>query len=46
LLLRLQLLRCQGVTIPAEWSRLRPREPGDLETPLQARAGRPAGLSA
>jgi PfaD family protein len=45
-LLRLQLLRCQGVAVPPEWSRLRPRPLDDLETPLQMRAGRPAGLSA
>jgi PfaD family protein len=46
LLVRLQQLRCQGVAVPAEWSRLRPREPGEWQTPLQARAARPAGLSA
>jgi PfaD family protein len=45
-LMRLQMLRCQGVAIPAEWSRLRPRERDGHHTVLQARGGHRAGLSA
>jgi PfaD family protein len=35
-LLRLQLLRCQGVTVPAGWTHLTPLEPDRLEECLQA----------
>jgi trans-AT polyketide synthase/acyltransferase/oxidoreductase domain-containing protein len=38
LLGRLHLLRCQGVAVPAEWSRLAPLEPAALQARLQPAA--------
>jgi hypothetical protein len=41
-LLRLQILRCQGVSVPPEWSRVEPLEPRQLDALLDVTAPAPS----
>jgi PfaD family protein len=45
LLQRLQVLRCQGLKTPAEWGRLTPLAPAELEARLRPRAGLSTGAA-